>query len=163
LGEYLRSNADCWLQHLVVRQTFQSLCITSFEGFCRRVSLVAIFAFLFLRFLPFIRYGRGTIAELIHAHLNCRLYNEALHFWTVFAANFSKTLYFSSIYWWTLYRLQSDRKWKSSLAVSTICCSLATLSALVALVVGQAYPLIRSPLFSEVGQLIVEVQGESEY
>ena len=144
----------------MVQQIFRQ---TPFGRFFGSVSFVAIFAFTVLRFLPFIRYDRGTIAELMHVHLDCRLYNEPLHFWTVFAANFSETLCSSSIYWWTLYRLQSDRKWKSSLAVSTICCSLATLSALVALVVGQAYPLIRSPLFSEVGQLIVEAQGESEY
>lgn len=154
MSEHLKPNADYKSQHLVIRQTFQSLSNTSFEGFCRRVSLIAIFAFPFLRFLPFIRYGRGIIGELIRAHLSCRLYNEALHFWTVFAANFSETLYFSFIYWWTLYEVQSDRKWKSSLAVSTICCSLAAFSTLVALMLGQTYSLIRSPLFSEVGQVI---------
>jgi len=163
LSEYLRSNADCWLQHLVMQQIFQSLCITFFEEFCCHVSLIVIFAFLFLRFLLFIKYNHDIIAELIHAHLNCRLYNETLHFWTVFAVNFSKTLYFSFIYWWTLYRLQSDRKWKSSLVVSIICCSLIILSTLVALMMKQMYSLIRSFLFSEIEQLIVEAQNESEY
>ncbi len=159
-AEHLRPNADCRPQHLVVQQIFRQ---TPFGRFCGPVSFVAIFAFTVLRFLPFIRYDRGTIAELMHAHLGRRLYNEALHFWTVFAANFSETLYFSSIYWWTLYQLQSDRKWKSSLTVSAICSSLVSLSTLVALVVGQMYPWIRSPLLSEVSRVIIEAQGERQY
>ncbi len=61
----------------MVQQIFRQ---TLFERFCGSVSFVAIFAFIVLRFLPFIRYDRGIIAELMHAHLNCRLYNEALHF-----------------------------------------------------------------------------------
>ena len=157
MSEHLRPNADCRPQHLMVQQIFRQ---TPFGRFFGSVSFVAIFAFTVLRFLPFIRYDRGTIAELMHAHLDCRLYNEALHFWTVFAANFSETLCFSSIYWWTLYRLQSDRKWKSPLAISAISSSLVTLSTLVALVVGQMYSWIRSPLFSEVSRVIIEAQGE---
>ncbi len=160
MGEHHRPNADCRPKHLMVQQIFRQ---TPFERFFGSVSFVAVFAFTVLRFLPFIRYDRGTIAQLMHAHLDCRLYNEALHFWTVFAANFSETLCFSSIYWWTLYRLRSDRKWKSPLAVSAICSSLVTLSTLVALVVGQVYPWIRSPLFSEVSRVIIEAQGERQY
>ncbi len=136
---------------------------TLFERFCNSVSFVVIFAFIVLRFLSFIRYDRDIIAELMHAHLNCRLYNETLHFWTVFAVNFSKTLCFSFIYWWTLYQLQSDRKWKSSLVISVISSFLITLSTLVALIVRQMYSWIRSSLFSEISRVIIEAQGERQY
>ena len=136
---------------------------TLFERFCNSVSFVVIFAFIVLRFLSFIRYDRDIIAELMHAHLNCRLYNETLHFWTVFAVNFSKTLCFSFIYWWTLYQLQSDRKWKSSLVISVISSFLITLSTLVALIVRQMYSWIRSFLFSEISRVIIEAQGERQY
>ena len=160
MSEHLRSNADCWSQHLMMQQIF---CRTLFEQFFDSVSFVVIFAFIILRFLSFIRYNRDIIAELMHAHLNCRLYIETLHFWTVVVANFSKTLCFSFIYWWTLYQLQSDRKWKSSLVISVISSFLIILSTLVALIVKQMYSWIRSLLFSEVSRVIIEAQGERQY
>ncbi len=77
-AEHLRPNADYRPQHLVVRQIFQSLCIASFGGFCSRVSFVAIFAFPPLRFLPFIRYGCDTIAELMNSHLGLQIVQRAI-------------------------------------------------------------------------------------
>ncbi len=160
MSEHLRSNADCRSQHLMMQQIFRQIL---FEWFFNSVNFVVIFAFIVLRFLSFIRYDRDIIAELMHAHLNCKLYNETLHFWTVFVVNFSKTLCYSFIYWWTLYQLQSDRKWKSSLVINIICSFLIILSTLVALIVKQMYSWIQSSLFSEISWVIIEAQDERQY
>ena len=111
--------------------------------FCRHIGPVAISTFLLLRFLPLIRYGRGIIGELMHSNLDRSMHNDALHFWTVFAANFSEFLLFSMVYWRTLLTIQNDRKRESSLAVSSICCSATTLSALAAIVTGRKLPRVR--------------------
>jgi len=160
LSEHLRSNADCRSQHLMMQQIFRQIL---FEWFFNSVNFVVIFAFIVLRFLSFIRYDRDIIAELMHAHLNCKLCNETLHFWTVFVVNFSKTLCYSFIYWWTLYQLQSDRKWKFSLVINIICSFLIILSTLVALIVKQMYSWIQSSLFSEISWVIIEAQDERQY
>lgn len=86
------------------------------------------------------------IGEAMHANFDRSVHNNALHFWTVFAANFFEFLLFSSVHWWTLIDIQNGHKQKSCLAFSAICCSGTTLFALLGLVTGWKLPRVRGLL-----------------
>ena len=103
-------------------------------------------------------YWRAFLWKLLHAYSDPRLRhiltNDGLHFWTALAANSAAFLFFSSIYCFVLWNLESKKK--KSLILILVFCFTTLIAAVVIFVSAYRNPWTRTFLLG-VRLVVVEI------